>query len=68
MTLKEARTRRNLTQEELEEASGVDQSVISKIERGTVRNPGIDTVLKLAKALRVNPGDLSFGSTERASA
>jgi transcriptional regulator with XRE-family HTH domain len=69
MTLKQARTKRKLTQEELEEVSGVDQSIISRIERGELRNPGIQTVVKLATALKVNPGTLVFGTVteERAS-
>lgn len=70
ITLKEARKRRRLTQEQLEGASGVDQAVISKIERGLVLDPASSTVLKLAAGLRMDPRALRFGqpeSMERAS-
>lgn len=66
-SLKEARAKRRLTQEELEAASGVDQSVISRIERGLVTNPEFDTVRKLAKALGIESGQLRIGE-QRASA
>lgn len=61
-SLKEARTRRKLTQEQLEDASGVDQSIISRIERGIVTNPEFDTVRKLAGALGIEPGQLRLGA------
>ena len=45
-----ARARRDLSQKELAELSGIDQSDISKIERG-VANPTVSTLEKLATAL-----------------
>ena len=45
-----ARAQRDLSQKELAELSGIDQSDISKIERG-VANPTVSTLEKLAKAL-----------------
>jgi len=62
ITLKEARTRRGWTQEELEAVSGVSQPVISKIERGDVADPAFSTIVRLAKALRMDPRDLKVGA------
>ena len=45
-----ARALRDLSQKELAELSGIDQSDISKIERG-VANPTVSTLEKLATAL-----------------
>ena len=58
MTLKEARTKRQLTQEELAAVSGVTQPTISAIERGEVAAPTWSTVAKLSKALKMKPEDL----------
>jgi transcriptional regulator with XRE-family HTH domain len=58
MTLKEARQRRKLTQEELAEKAGVEQATISAIETGRVQSPSWDTVSRLSKALRVKPDDV----------
>lgn len=70
-TLREARRRRGLTQEQLEQASGVQQSVISRIERGDTFDPSWGTVTKLEDALGVRRGSLVFGDEaklrERAS-
>jgi transcriptional regulator with XRE-family HTH domain len=61
LTLREARTRRGFTQAQLAEKSGVEQAVISKLERGVVKNPGFRIVLKLAEALRLDPRALRIG-------
>lgn len=45
-----ARTKAGLSQSELASITGIDQSDISKIERG-VANPSINTLNRLAKAL-----------------
>ena len=57
------RHQRELTQEQLAEASGVSRNIISAIEtnahhRGTPANPRLDTVYRLALGLRVPPGAL----------
>lgn len=57
--LKAARKGKGITQEKLEELSGVKQSDISKIERGSTQSP--TGVLALAKALGVNPFWLETG-------
>ena len=46
---------------EVEALSGVPQSVISRLERATISNPGIRIVRKLEAALQVT---LLFGSDE----
>lgn len=45
-----ARARKGLSQKELSEATGIDQSDLSKIERG-VANPSIGTLNRIAEAL-----------------
>lgn len=67
-TLREAREARKWTQEQLEAASGVAQTTISKIERGDVANPSNDTVTKLEGALKLRRGTLVFGQVIEARA
>jgi transcriptional regulator with XRE-family HTH domain len=55
--LKEARTRRLLTQVELAETAGVNHSTIVNIERDNTE-PHFRTIRKLAKALDVDPTEL----------
>jgi transcriptional regulator with XRE-family HTH domain len=55
MSLKETRTRKNMTQEELSEKSRVDQSTISAIETGRMKRPSWEIVARLAKALDERP-------------
>ncbi len=45
-----ARAKKNLSQKELSELSGIDQSDISKIERG-VANPSVGTLTRIAEAM-----------------
>jgi len=49
--LKRKRLDLGLTQQELEARSGVTQSMISKMEKGSADNVSIDILRKLAKAL-----------------
>lgn len=51
------RTRLGLTQEALGAMVGSDQAFVSLVERGAVA-ASLDTVEKLAKALKVRPADL----------
>lgn len=68
MTLVQARKRRKWDQKTLARESGIDQSVISRIETGATTNPTNDTVKALEEALEVPRGTLVFGSVmERAS-
>ena len=55
--LKEIRTRRFLTQEELAERAGVSPATIVRIERNQAE-PHISTMRKLAKALDIDPTEL----------
>ena len=61
LTLREARRKRGMTQQALEQASGITQQNISKIERGDVIDPLFSTGLALADALQVDPHALKFG-------
>lgn len=51
------RTERDLSQEELARRSGLHRTAISFIERAE-RSATLETVEKLARALRVEPADL----------
>lgn len=56
--LQEMRLRRGWNQRELSERSTVPQPMISEIETGTVPNPQINTMYKLATALKCTVDDL----------
>ena len=56
--LESMRKRRGLNQRELSERSGVPQPMISEIERGIVAAPRVDTLHKLAVALKCTVDDL----------
>lgn len=58
MTLREARVKRGLTQEELADQSGIEQATISNLETGRVQSPAWDTVAKLCRVLKVKPEDV----------
>ena len=55
--LREVRTRRLLTQDELADRASVSQSTIANIERNNAE-PQFRTIRKLAKALDVDPPEL----------
>jgi len=55
--LRAARKRLGLTQEEVAERSGVHPTEVSRIEAGK-RDPRISTLLRLARAVEVEPGRL----------
>jgi transcriptional regulator with XRE-family HTH domain len=62
--IKIVRQRSGLTQDQFAEQVGLSQKYISGIERG-VENPTMDTVIRLAKVLDVEPYDLFlFGESE----
>ena len=52
--LRRLRTAAELSQEGLSELSGLHSTEISRLERG-VRDPRLSTVVRLARALRVEP-------------
>jgi XRE family transcriptional regulator, regulator of sulfur utilization len=55
--LRQARIKRGLTQEALENASGLDRSEISLLERAR-REPRLSTIVRLARALKMPPKSL----------
>ncbi len=62
--IKTVRQRRALTQDQLAEQVGLSPKYISGIERG-VENPTMEILLRVAKALGVEPYDLFlFGESE----
>ena len=54
------RNERGLSQDRLAEKANLDRTYISGIERG-IRNPGIKTVVQIARALDVRVGQLCEG-------
>ncbi len=55
--LAKIRKEKGITQEKLQDLSGLDRGYISGVERG-VRNPSVRNIDRLAKALKVQPTDL----------
>jgi transcriptional regulator with XRE-family HTH domain len=51
------RKKGKLSQEELALEAGLNRAYIGYIERGE-RNPSTDTIVKIAKALKISPKDL----------
>jgi transcriptional regulator with XRE-family HTH domain len=58
--IRELRQSRALSQEAFADLCGLDRTYISGIERGR-RNPSLNAVETLAKALKVSVGDLFEG-------
>ena len=56
--MKHLRKGKSLSQASLATRSGVAQGYISQMESGSKRNPGIETLRKIAKALDVEVGRL----------
>jgi transcriptional regulator with XRE-family HTH domain len=59
-TMRAARHRAGLSQIGLAEATGLDRAAISFLERAD-RAPDLSTLLRVARALKVKPGDLLVG-------
>ena len=62
--LKEARTAAGLTQVDLAIASAVTHQYISKIEQNDAQSPAVDTISRIADALKCSPAWLMFGEPE----
>lgn len=62
--VREIRSWRRLNQKQLADLAGVDQSLISKIERGKAPVNRRQTLEKLANALRVAPSELLTGAEQ----
>jgi transcriptional regulator with XRE-family HTH domain len=58
MTLKALRTARGLTQVALARKAKMQQTYIAQLETGVEDNPTLDTLRRLAKALKVTVGQL----------
>jgi len=59
LTLTQARSRKRLSLDDLQDLTGLHKSTISRVERGIVR-PAHDTVVRLETALKLRPGSLKF--------
>lgn len=55
--VREIREKKGITQERLAFEAGLNRAYIGYIERGE-RNPSTETLVKIAKALRISPKDL----------
>jgi transcriptional regulator with XRE-family HTH domain len=55
--LRELRTERNLSQEQLAELASLDRNYIGQIERAE-RNVALVNIVRIAKALEVEPAEL----------
>ncbi len=58
--LRAAREQRGLSQEALAQRAGMDPAEIRRLE-GARRDPGVRVLTRLARALRMTPGDLLAG-------
>ena len=58
MNLKALRTARGLTQVQLAKKMKMNQTYIAQLESGTENNPTLDTLKRLAKALRCTVAEL----------
>lgn len=47
-----------MTQREVAERAGIDFRLVSRLERGGVRDPRLSTLVKVARALEVEVSDL----------
>jgi len=56
--LKGYRNKKGWSQEKLAREAGVSYQTVIKIERGYIRSPRLDTILKIAKALGVSLDNL----------
>ena len=61
--LREARKKRKLSQLVVSTKSGVDRTYMSELERG-LKNPSLDTICRLAKAIGIAPAELVGRTTD----
>lgn len=64
MTLKEARLKRNYTQQKLADAIGVTRQAVSEWERG-LSIPDVNTGKRIAAELRVDLNEIEFAGRRR---
>lgn len=60
LRLKELRINKGMTQQKLAEVSGVSLNNIARLESGSLKNPTVATITKLAHALECAIEDLFF--------
>ena len=53
-TLRAARNKAGISQEELAERAGLHRTYVSQLERG-LKNPSLEVIIALARGLRVTP-------------
>lgn len=58
MELKKYRRIAGLTQEQLAHKSGVDATIISRLERGVRERASYENIVRLARALNLEPEEL----------
>ena len=63
-TIKQLRSAKNLTLDQLAESSGVSKSMLSQIERNKT-NPTVGTLWSLTEALNIDIGDLLGASPKK---
>ena len=68
LRLKELRLAKGLTQDQLADAAGIDQSRVSALECEANPNPTLQTIVALARALGVEPPALFPVPTETGDA
>lgn len=68
IALEAMRRKRRLSQVQLARLSGIPQAMISNIESGNTRSPRVDTLSKLAGALKCTVDDLIEDEDEGRSA
>ena len=56
--LKKYRAKKGWSQEKLAREAGISYNTLIKIERGGIKNPKIETIIKLSRALGVSLDDL----------
>ena len=61
--LREERERRGLSKCAVEQRAGVSQQMVGYVERG-LRNPSLETVVRMAAALEVNLADIIRRASE----
>ncbi len=66
MTIKTQRASLGISQEELAHRAGLHRTYVSDLERG-VRNPSLDSVEKLARALELSMSQLFEKASEQRS-
>lgn len=59
--IRKFRKKMNLTQDKLARLSDIPYTSITKIETGVIKKPSVQTVAKIAKALRISIDELIEG-------